>query len=201
MHPSGVPPPGPAARGFAKRGARWLALAAALFGVLVLCCAGGVALVAVSLPGDHPRPGGSPADPGEASEHAAGLGDPVRDGRLTFVVHRVECAVASLGRPPRTKAADGQFCLVRVSVTNSNHEPVTFRDADQRAVGSDGSEYRPDSAAGALVGRGADLRLTRIAPETRIEGTVVYDVPTTSRIERLRWHESPRSAGAEVAVR
>ena len=201
MHPSGIPPPGPASRGFLPRAARWLVLAAALFGALVLCCGGVVALVAVSLPGDHPRPGGSPAGPGGTPEHAAGLGDPVRDGRLTFVVHRVECAVPSLGRPPRVRVATGQFCLVQVSVTNSHHEPVTFREADQRAVGSDGLEYRPDSAAGALLEQGTGLRTARIAPEARVAGTVVFDLSATGRIERLRWHESPRSAGAEVAVR
>lgn len=201
MHPSGAPPPGPPVRGFSARAARWLVLAAALFGALALCCAGVVAMVAVSLPDGYPRPDASPGGSGDAPGRLAGIGDPVRDGRLTFVVHRVDCGVKTVGRPPRTRAAHGQYCLVQASVSNTHPQPATFSDAHQRALGPGGDEYRVDHAANALTNPGTDLRQVRIAPAGRLDGTFVFDVPTGGRIERLRWHESAVSAGAEVAVR
>lgn len=202
MHPAGAPPPGPSPGRWNQRAARWLVLAAALFGVVTLCCAGSLAIVAISLPGGYTRPDAAPpSDPGRAPEPSAVPGTPVRDGHLTFIIDRVDCGVRSVGRPPKVRTTEGQFCLVHLSVTNADERPVGFRDTDQRAFGPDGAEYGADPAAGALVAPGSAPGATRLDPGHQAAEVLVFDIPAGTHLSRLRLHESPQSAGVEVVVR
>lgn len=202
MHPAGVPPPGPPPRRWGRRGAQWLVLATALFGVVALCCMGALSVVVVSLPGGYSEPDAAPpSDPGREPTGSPGPGTPVRDGHLTFVVDRVDCGAHSLGRPPDVRTTAGQFCLVHLSIINADERPVGFSEADQRAFSSEGREYGPDSAASALVNRGVDLRQVEVGPGRQVAGAIVFNVPPGAQLSRVRLHESPGSPGAEVVIR
>ncbi|MEK7536054.1 MAG: DUF4352 domain-containing protein, partial [Patescibacteria group bacterium] len=53
----------------------------------------------------------------------AKIGGAARDGKFEFVVSSVQCGVASVGdNPYLTKTAQGQFCLLNVTVKNIGNE-------------------------------------------------------------------------------
>lgn len=206
MRPPAPPPPGsvpPASAPVPAERARWPVAAAVVIGIAALCCIGGIAVIAVSLIGGQPASDGDTAPaPGAAEEtpDAPGLRTPVHDGRFEFVVNRIQCGIESIELDRFSETADGQFCLVHLSVRNIGDQPQMFSDAEQKAFGPDGAEYGADSAASVLANRGTDVHLRKINPGNRISGVVVFDIPPSSGIVRLQLHDSLLSAGTQVVV-
>jgi hypothetical protein len=165
-------------------------------GLLALCCIGGVIAFVAAGDNDNEQDGTSGAD-----ENAVGtVGTPVRDGKFEFVVKNVECGKPAVGDSSLGETAQGQFCLVGVSVKNIGTEPQILSDSDQKAFGSDGAEYNTDSAAGIYANGNNNVWLNEINPGNQIEGVLVYDIPTSARIARLELHDSAFSGGAKVNV-
>ncbi len=199
----GVPPQPPAvsaeparARDPVPRPARrsprpWLILAvAALF---LVCCYGGAAVALftwgrslLSVVRDR-------------TEHAVGLGEPVRDGTVEFRVNRVRCGITQVGDPIINQTAVGQFCAVELDVRNIGGRPVSLDDARQQAYGPRGQRYLPDPAASLLASADQPVFLTDIDPGDLVSGVIVYDIPAADRIVRLRLH-GPGSASAKGAL-
>lgn len=145
---------------------------------------------------------GSSAPPADAKQGTAGLGDPVRDGKFEFVVNNVECDVATVGEDPVSKTAQGQFCLVNLSVKNIGDEPQTMSDANQSAVGSNGAAYNADTEAGLLANdTNSQVWLTDINPGNQVTGMLVFDVPKDVDLTTLTLHDSAFSGGVEVNVK
>ena len=69
-------------------------------------------LLAVIVSAVQPRGSTPPPQAG------SGLGTPVRDGNLEFVVSRVRCGVSQVGSGLLTRTAGGQYCLADVRATN-----------------------------------------------------------------------------------
>ena len=181
------------------------------------CCAGGatVALVtsaalrnAVGLgpsQPDAPNPGPTTHPPTSTTRPSAtaaqpGLNTPVRDGKFQFVVSAVSCGHASVGEGFVTKQAQGQYCLVELSVENVGNSGQLLLDGLQKAYGPDGAVFATDSSAGVIASAGTSVWINVVKPGTTVSGTIVFDLPTGARLARLELHDSPFSRGVTVTV-
>jgi hypothetical protein len=144
----------------------------------------------------------SPTAGGRASAGRAatvGVGKPVRDGNFQFTVTKVRCGLGKVGSNPYlTKKAQGQFCVVTLTVTNIKTEPRMLNDFDQKAfVG--GSSYDADSTAGLyLSGDENSVWLNSINPGNTVAGRIVFDIPTGATLTKLELHDSGFSGGVDV---
>ena len=151
--------------------------------------------------------GGSSAAAGTASPIQAQvlradgkIGEPVRDGKFEFTVRSVKCGVSQVGEEPLTQTAQGQFCLVTMTVKNIGDKPQTFSDSDQKGFGADGKEFKTDTTAGLYANNNADVFLNDINPGNQVTGVVVYDIPQNGKLAKLELHDSPFSGGATVQL-
>jgi hypothetical protein len=127
-----------------------------------------------------------------------GLNEVGRDGDLEFRVHLVQCGIGRIGDPFVNRPATGQFCVVRLSVTNRGAAPVTFVEGQQKAYGPDGELFRVDPLAGLVANAGRQLSDLPLDVGAEATGLLVYDIPIDARIVRLRLHAAAGSPGLLV---
>lgn len=181
--------------------------------LVVSCCAAGT--LVVTLPN---RQATSPARPGDqtgkvlveqaddrsvppaTTKPPPGLGQPVRDGRFEFVVTSVECGVARIGGAYVYRDAQGQFCLVRLTVTNIGSQPQMFDASYQRAYNAAGQQYDTDGLAGFYLDEDDRAFLEDINPGNSVKATLVFDIPPGAAIAKLELHDSMFSFGVTVVV-
>lgn len=110
------------------------------------------------------------------------VGQPVRDGKLEFVVKGASCGHASAGG----RTAQGQYCLVELTVANIGDKPATFSGGNQKGS-SQGAEYKDDSAV-----------YTTINPGNSVAATLAFDVPRDGTLRSVTLHDSAFSGGVVV---
>ena len=179
-------PPAPPLR--PRRGLTAVILIGTLF---IVCCIGGATL-AFMVHTSSPRSALGPALPG--------LNTPVKDGKFEFVVASMSCGHASVSRAFVSRPAQGQFCLVGLTVRNVGTKAQTFADAFQKAAGPSGDTYGTDTAAGVLANVDGANVWTLINPGNKVSGTIVFDIPATSTIATVELHDSALSRGVTVQV-
>jgi hypothetical protein len=195
-----VPPPyGPPP----KKSKTTLYVVLGIVGAFLLLCAGcGAALVGgtaeVTKSADKAAASPSSKATGKPAT-GVGLGRPARDGNFQFTVERVRCGLTKVGTSSYlSKRAQGQFCVVTLTVKNVKTDPQTLNDFDQKAfVG--GASYEADSAAAVYVnGAESGLWLTNINPGNAVTGQLVFDIPRGATLTKLELHDSAFSGGVEV---
>ncbi len=185
-------------------------------GVLAACCAGGATFALLTSAAIRDAVGLGPAAPAEPSNPAptthpptapapttpvvAGLNTPARDGKFQFVVTSVDCGRKSVGAGPVSRKAQGQYCLVGLSVQNVGESGQLLLDGAQIGISADGNEYTPDTAAGLIANANASTWINMIDPGKTVTGTIVYDIPKGGELVRLELHDSPFSGGVTVTV-
>jgi hypothetical protein len=130
-------------------------------------------------------------------DQAASVGQPVRDGNFEFVVAGIERApvVADTEFPDLQKVAQGEFLLVRMTVTNVGTEPQTFFASFNKL--SDGTtEFQSDDEAWIYLGN----TLADLNPGDSIDTAVIFDVPVGTDPESIELHEGPFSEGVTVGL-
>lgn len=129
-----------------------------------------------------------------------GLGDEVRDGQFAFVVHSVKCGVLSVGSQYLGATAQGQFCLVNLTVKNIGDSSQTMFSSNQLAY-KGATKYSADDAATIYAAKNGDSPwLKDINPGNSLKGTIVFDVPKGVTPDKLELHDSAFSGGAQVAT-
>ncbi|MEV4532650.1 DUF4352 domain-containing protein [Asanoa sp. NPDC049518] len=136
----------------------------------------------------------------EAAAKTAKVGEAARDGKFEFTVKAPKCGVAEVGDKYLNQQAQGQFCLVTVTVKNIGDKPQTFSDSSQKAFGADDAEYSADSGAGIYANKNADTLFTEINPGNKVTGVVVFDIPKKAKLAKLELHDSPFSGGVTVQL-
>ena len=131
---------------------------------------------------------------------APGLNTPVKDGRFEFVVASVSCGHASVSRAFVSRSAQGQFCLVALSVRNVGTKSQTFADAFQKANAPTGDSYAADTTAGLLANTDGANVWTLINPGNKVSGTIVFDIPAAGTISTVELHDSALSHGVIVNI-
>jgi len=148
---------------------------------------------------------GDEAEEEEAPEEEVvsefGIGDPARDGKFEFVVSGVECGVDQVGDEFLNEEAQGQFCLVTMSVTNIGDEAQLFDASSQKGLTDTGATVDANSAASLYANEGGESFLEDINPGNTISDViVVYDIAPDQTLEAVELHDSFLSDGVIVSV-
>ncbi|GIF04218.1 DUF4352 domain-containing protein [Actinoplanes siamensis] len=130
-----------------------------------------------------------------------GIGDPVRDGKLEFTITKMSCGKTTVGSEYLNKKAQGQFCLISLTVKNIGKEAQTFAGSVQKAYDAKGTEFSNDTAAEIYANADAQTFLNDINPGNAVTGNLIFDVPKSTKLTRIELHDSFFSGGVEVQLK
>jgi hypothetical protein len=178
---------------------RWGPTVLLVAGLTVLGVAGvTAAVVSSALRGGDAGPGG--AGTAAAPPALPGFGEPVRDGQFEFVVSGLTCGHTELVNGILRAQAQGQFCVVELSVRNIGDEARHFGDGLQKAYGPNGDQYAADTHAGVVANGSGAAVWNVINPGNAVQAKIVFDIPPAATITTLELHDSLLSGGVRVAV-
>jgi Domain of unknown function (DUF4352) len=160
-------------------------------GVFAACCAGGATLALITTAALEGK--------GTFGSAPPGLNTPVEDGKFRFTVTSVSCGHDTVGSIV-TRQAKGQYCIVELSVTNIGTKGQLLLDSVQKAVGSDGAVYGPDSTAGVIASSGTSVWVNVVNPGNSVTGKIVFDIPDGASLAKLELHDSAFSTGTTVTL-
>jgi len=147
-------------------------------------------------------PTSNSSDPGSESSQTASvakIGEAVRDGKFEFTVTSFTCGKTSVGTNPYlTKEAQGQFCLLDVSVKNIGTEAQIFDSSSQYLFDTGGSKLSADGSASLYANPEGSTFLNQINPGSSVSGTVVFDVAKGITPVSAELHDSAFSNGVKV---
>lgn len=147
--------------------------------------------------------GGSGGDTANESKEGevAKLNAPVRDGKFEFVAKQLECGKSEVVSPETDalrKTAQGQYCLMTLSVKNIGNEQQYFSESDQKLLNAEGQQFSPDTTATLYLSNNQNVWLAQINPGNSVEGVLVFDVPADTTITHAQLHDSAFSNGVKV---
>lgn len=131
----------------------------------------------------------------------AKVGEAVRDGKFEFVVQGVECGKKEVVSPETDalrKTAQGEYCLMSLSVKNIGNEQQYFSESDQKLLNAEGQQFSPDSTATLYNSNNSDVFLAQINPGNSVQGVLVFDVPAGAKITAAQMHDSAFSGGVKI---
>ncbi len=136
------------------------------------------------------------------SDEVANAGTAIRDGKFEFTVKSVKCGSTSVGTNQyMTKKAQGQYCLMNVTVKNIGDEPQSLMASDQFLFNSKGSKFSSDTMATMYASPdGAGTWYSEINPGNKVSGTIVFDLPKTEKPVTAELHDSVFSQGVKVQI-
>jgi hypothetical protein len=142
---------------------------------------------------ETPTPAASPTTAGPTT--VVPTGD-VTDGPLSFTVHGIEIGpTVVMSDAPLEMTAEGEFIVVRMTVTNVGTDPASFVGMFQ-TLRAGGTTYPlADEATAYLEGTAASLE-----PGASADVSVAFDVPPGTVPEAIELHAEPNSPGAEVPL-
>jgi len=193
--PYGAPPPYPMAQPPKKK--KWPWIVGGVLLVMLLGCVGTfVALGAAAnkvVETIDENTAGKNAVPGEMNK-------PARDGKFEFTVTKLECGKPSVGTALVEKA-QGEFCIIDVTVKNIGTEAQSFDGSSQKAYDAAGTQFSNDNVAEIALGGDTNTFLEQINPGNQVKGRLVYDVPKGTTIAAIELHDSFLSAGVKIPVK
>ena len=130
------------------------------------------------------------------------IGMPIRDGKFEFTVKSLKCGVPSVSDNSGyiTKSAQGQYCLVDISVKNIGDKQQLFMENDQKLLNASNVEYSADSTATVYNSNNSDVFVNEINPGNTVEGTIVYDIPKDQTPVTAELHDSSFSNGVKISL-
>ncbi|WIN00351.1 DUF4352 domain-containing protein [Actinoplanes oblitus] len=163
---------------------------------LIVLFAGGIAAEQYT----RRQPAAATSPPVQVVKAGPGLGNVVRDGKLEFVVSRMDCSRTTIGVEHLRRSAQGRFCVISLSVRNIGDGAKLFVGHAQLAYDASGTEYHSDQLAGIYANRGTEAFLERLQPGEKVAGKIVFDVPKKAKLTTLKLRDSLLSGGAEIAL-
>lgn len=140
-------------------------------------------------------------EPVAEEEPAAGIGDPVRDGKFEFTVTDVESGQDKVGENEfLTQEAQGEFTLVTMKIENIGDEPQTFFSDNVTGTDAKGREVASDSTATLYANEGNDAWISEINPGNSIEAIVVFDTAKGVKLVAVEVKDSAFSGGATISL-
>ena len=131
----------------------------------------------------------------------AKVGEVARDGKFEFTVASLECGRASVGTNEYlTKQAQGQFCLVNVTVKNIGNEAQTFDSSSQYLYDAANAKFSADGTASLYANPQGSTFLNQINPGNSVTGIIVFDLPKDKTPITAELHDSPLSGGVKVSL-
>jgi Domain of unknown function (DUF4352) len=137
----------------------------------------------------------------ESKPAAAKIGTAVRDGKFEFTVTSIECGKTSVGSNPYlTKTAQGQYCLLNMTVKNIGDKAQSLFSANQKVLNASGQEFSADDVATTYQAPEGSTWYSNINPGNSVTGAVVFDVPKDQTPATAELHDSAYSGGAKVSL-
>ncbi|MBB2948636.1 hypothetical protein FB565_008419 [Actinoplanes lutulentus] len=190
----GAPPPAPK-----KKRWPWIVAGVLLAGVL-----GCVGLFTLVLGGTAKVVGDAAGemDANRKGENAVAgkVGTAATDGKFQFTVTKLKCGVDRVGPAEFGEKAQGEFCLLDVTVKNVGASAEVFSDMSQYAYDAAGGEYQVDSGAGTWANKDHSTFLESLNPGNTVKGKLVFDVPEGTKLTSVVLHESMYTAGIRVPL-
>lgn len=125
---------------------------------------------------------------GNIGQRQAGIGQPARDGTLTFVVTGFECRGKEIGEGPLRRTALHRFCILRLTTTNNGNRPAELVFSQQVLLDRLKRRFAPDAGG-----------TQQLNPGARITSSLFYDVPEDVTPELAELHAG-RSLGVTVRL-
>lgn len=166
-------------------------------GALVILFGVGAAAENIGRGEARPVAGGPPSRSGAP---AAGLRQPVRDGKFEFVVRAVDCSRSTVGLEHLKRTAAGKYCVLTMTIRNIGDRPQLFLSRVQKGFDATGEEFTTDEAAGLFANRTTQTFLRKIDPGHQVSGKIVFDVPKKTTLTTVELHDSYFSHGIRVAL-
>ncbi|BAL90012.1 hypothetical protein AMIS_47920 [Actinoplanes missouriensis 431] len=129
------------------------------------------------------------------------MGEPARDGGFEFTVTAMTCGGKRVGPAEYGAAAQGEFCLIDLTVTNIGASATAFLDIPQLARDAEEGVHHPDTVAGTWANQKHPDFTRSIGPGHTVKGRLVFDVPRGTRLTTLVLHEVMFSRGVRVPLR
>lgn len=131
----------------------------------------------------------------------AKIGETARDGKFEFVVKSVECGRPSVGANQyATKTAQGQFCILTVSVKNVGNEAQGFFSMNQKILNAQNQQFAADDSAAIYLDPNVTTVFSNINPGNSVEGKLVFDIPKDQTPATAELHDSAFSSGVKVTL-
>jgi Domain of unknown function (DUF4352) len=202
--PYGFPPPPAQAprRPFYKK--TWFALAAGLTGLAIVGSAvgGGTAVREIAAAAGEASADvltGEGAEPADDASALLGIGQDAADGRFSFVVDGVDCRLTEIGDEYLGTTAQGKFCVVDLTITNTDDEPQSFFGENATLFNADGQKFSADSEAAIYLAEAQSL-YEEINPGNSVASKIVFDVPADVTPTSIELHDSAFSGGVTVSL-
>jgi hypothetical protein len=139
-----------------------------------------------------------PGASGQTGRAAAGVGVPVRDGQLEFVVTSWRCGVGRLSRGPISRRPHGQYCLAALTARNIGGQPRTLVEWIEKLHDTSGHTYNAEVSARLLI---PDQNIWDVvSPGETAHGTLAFDIPVDAQPASLELHDGVVSDGTAVSL-
>ncbi|MFQ1003907.1 DUF4352 domain-containing protein [Modestobacter sp. SSW1-42] len=133
----------------------------------------------------------------EEEEGNPGMGEPAADGKFTFVTDAVDCSTTEIGNEYLNKTAQGTYCIVDLTITNTGDKPQSFFGDNAKLLNAEGQEFSADSEAAIYLEDSSSL-YEEINPGNTLKSKVVFDVPAGTTPTAIELHDSVFSGGVTV---
>lgn len=131
----------------------------------------------------------------------AKIGTPVTDGKFEFTVKSIECGKTTVGANQYlTKDAQGQFCLLNITVKNTGDAAQSLFSTNQKLLNAQNQQYAADDTATMYASPNSSSWYSNINPGNSVEGTIVFDIPKDQTPVIAELHDSAFSGGVKVSL-
>lgn len=125
-----------------------------------------------------------------------GIGETAQDGQFTFTVNEpLDCGQKVIGEEPMTDEAQGQWCIMAITVENHGDRAQALSASNQYLYDEQDREF---SAGMPMAAMGETPIYEQINPGNMVEGQVFFDVPEGIQPVAVELHDSPFSGGVRV---
>lgn len=133
-----------------------------------------------------------------APQQVAGTGQPARDGKFEFTVSGVTCGQTRVGNEYFGEDAQGEFCMVNMTIKNIGNESQSLFADNQYAYDATNKRYSADSGASIYASSNGSTWYDQINPGNSVSGAVIFDVPKGTKLVTAELHDSALSGGVKV---
>lgn len=134
-----------------------------------------------------------------SAKTTAKVGEAANDGKFEFTVSSIECGKTSVGANQYlTKTAQGQYCLLNVSVKNVGDQAQSLLSSNQFLLNASGQKYSADDMATIYNAPNGTSWYNDINPGNSVTGAIVFDIPKDQTAATAELHDSAFSGGVKV---
>jgi len=170
-------------------------------GLGVVAVVGIIAGVASSNSGSPAPTSGAGTSSSSAAGHTPGIGSRVRDGKFEFTVLQVTHRKTAGNPQFGGSAAQGEYTVLRVRVTNIGDVSQSLTDSTQYVYDSQGRKFDAASDANIWINKAGGSTIWQdINPGNSVTGLIAFDLPRGDVAVKAELHDSLFSGGVTVRL-